>query len=376
MKIGFIKSIKKDKRVPLMLESVKKLLNKGHELFGEEGAGLFAGISDSDYENNGVKIVSRNDVLEQADAILTVDSIHLEEYAKLAENKVLIGMFKPITNRDGSHAALEYKISVFSLNMLPRSTRAQGMDVLSSQATAAGYKAVLHAAFLLPRFFPMFMTAAGTIRPAKVLVLGAGVAGLQAIATARKLGAQVEAFDVRKAAGEEVRSLGATFIEVEGANEDASSGGYAVEQSADYKRKQMELVQKHAIKADIVITTAKIPGGIAPILITKDTVEKMKRGSVIIDLASANGGNCEVVVDNQEIDYNGVKIVGNSNFPSELPEDASRMFGNNMVNFIELLTSKENNLEINFEDEIVRETCVAHHGEVISTRLKKLLNIK
>ena len=376
MKIGFIKSIIKDKRVPIVLESAKKLMNQGHQLFGEQGAGLFAGVLDSEYEELGVTMSSRTDVLEQSEVILTVDSIHLEEYATLAENKVVIGMFKPITNRDGSHAALKYKITVFSLKMLPRSSRAQSMDVLSSQATAAGYKAVLHAAFLLPRFFPMFMTAAGTIRPAKVLVLGAGVAGLQAVATARKLGAQVEAFDVRRAAGEEVRSLGAIFIEVKGANEDAASGGYAIEQSDDYKQKQMDLIQEHAIKADIVITTAKIPGGIAPILITKDTVGKMKRGSVIIDLASANGGNCEVVVDNQEIDYNGVKVVGNSNFPSELPEDASRMFGNNMVNFIGLLTSKENNLGINFDDEIIRETCVAHHGEVISTRLKKLLNIK
>ncbi|MDD2564730.1 MAG: hypothetical protein PHU27_10995, partial [Salinivirgaceae bacterium] len=209
MKIGFIKSIKNDKRVPIVVESAKKLIEIGHELFGEQDSGTFAGILDPQYEELGVKMLSRADVLKQSDIILTVDSIHLNEYTELAENKVLIGMFKPITNRDGSHAALAHKITVFSLNMLPRSSRAQGMDVLSSQATAAGYKAVLHAALLLPRFFPMFMTAAGTIRPAKVLILGAGVAGLQAVATARKLGAQVEAFDVRTAAGEEVRSLGA-----------------------------------------------------------------------------------------------------------------------------------------------------------------------
>lgn len=376
MNIGFVKSAKNDKRVPLMPDNIKLLLQRGHKIFGETGAGLQALVTDEEYKALGVQIVPRSDVFANADLTLTVDGIFLDEYSKMPETKALAGMFKPITNRDGCHAALHHKITVFSLNMLPRSSRAQSMDILSSQATAAGYKAVLHAAFLLPRFFPMFMTAAGTIRPAKVLVLGAGVAGLQAVATAKKLGAQVEAFDVRRAAGEEVRSLGATFIEVEGAQEDSGAGGYAVEQSEEYKRKQMELVQQHAAKADIVITTAKIPGGIAPKLITKETVEKMRRGSVIVDLASANGGNCEVTQDNKEIDYNGVIVVGNSNFPSELPEDASRMFGSNMVNFIQLLTGKNGELNIDFNDDIIRETCVAHHGEVVSTRLQKLLNNK
>ncbi len=359
-----------------MPENIKILLQRGHKVFGESGSGLHALVTDDEYRNLGVDIMPRHDVFQKADLVLTVDGIFLDEYSKIPENKALAGMFKPITNRDGCHAALHHKITVFSMNMLPRSTRAQPMDILSSQATAAGYKAVLHAAFLLPRFFPMFMTAAGTIKPARVLVLGAGVAGLQAVATAKKLGAQVEAFDVRRAAGEEVRSLGATFIEVEGAQEDTGAGGYAVEQSEEYRRKQLELVQKHAIKADIVITTAKIPGGIAPKLITKDTVEKMRRGSVIIDLASANGGNCEVTQDNKEVDYHGVMVVGNSNFPSELPEDASKMYGSNMVNFIQLLTGKNGELNIDFNDEIIRETCVAHHGEVVSTRLQKLLNNK
>lgn len=214
------------------------------------------------------------------------------------------------------------------------------------------------------------MTAAGTIRPSKVLVLGAGVAGLQAIATARKLGAQVEAFDVRSAVKEEVQSLGAKFIEVEGARDDKNAGGYAVEQSKEYKQKQQQLIQDHAKKANVVITTAQIPGRKAPILITKDTVENMMPGSVIIDLASSTGGNCELTKDNQTVIVNNVKIIGNSNFASELPTDSSKMYGNNLINFLKLIIDESGNLKLDFSDEIVRGTCITHNREIINERVK------
>ena len=254
--------------------------------------------------------------------------------------------------------------------MVPRITRAQSMDILSSMATISGYKAVLDAAINLPRFFPMFMTAAGTIRPSKILILGAGVAGLQAIATARKLGAVVEAFDVRSEVKEQVESLGGRFVEVEGSKENEGAGGYAVEQTEEYKKKQRQLIQDHAKKANVVITTAQIPGRKAPILITKDTVENMIPGSVIVDLASSTGGNCELTKNNEIIEVNKVKIIGNSNFPSEMPADASKMYGNNIINFMKLIIDEEGDLKLNFEDEVVKGTCITHKNEIINERIK------
>jgi NAD(P) transhydrogenase subunit alpha len=246
------------------------------------------------------------------------------------------------------------------MDIVPRISRAQDKDILSSMATVSGYRAVLEAAMQLPRFFPMFMTAAGTIRPAKVLVLGAGVAGLQAIATARRLGARVEAFDVRSEVKEQVESLGAKFVEVEGATEDKSAGGYAVEQSEEYKARQRELVQEHARSSHVVITTAQIPGRKAPVLITKETVENMMPGSVIIDLAASSGGNCEVTKNGETYSYGPATIVGKSDYPSTMPIDASTMFGNNVINFLKLLINEEGKLTLDFEDEIIRDSCVVH----------------
>jgi NAD(P) transhydrogenase subunit alpha len=254
--------------------------------------------------------------------------------------------------------------------MIPRSTRAQAVDVLSSMATVAGYKAVLVAASALPHFFPMFMSASGTIKPSKMLILGAGVAGLQALATARKLGAVVEVFDVRSAVKEEVLSLGGKFVEVEGAKDDADAGGYAVEQSEEYKKKQGELIQEKAAQANVIITTAQIPGKKAPVLIQGKTVEAMKPGSVIIDLAASTGGNCELTKNNETIVHTGVTIIGNSNFASTTPSDASKMLGRNYLNFLDLMIDEEGKLNLEVDDEIVQETCITRDGEIVNERVK------
>jgi NAD(P) transhydrogenase subunit alpha len=263
-------------------------------------------------------------------------------------------------------------ITTFSLDMLPRTTRAQSMDVLSSQANISGYKAVLLAANLYPRYFPMFMTAAGSIAPAKVLILGAGVAGLQAIATAKRLGAVVEVFDTRPAVKEEVMSLGAKFVEVEGAADASKAGGYAVEQTDEYKQKQQQRIAESIAKADIVITTAQIPGKKAPVLITEEMMNAMRNGSVIIDIAAATGGNTPFTKNDETVIRNGVTIVGNSNLPSTMPSDASKLYGKNVLNFLQLIITKEGQLNLNWEDELVKGSCVTHNGEVIHERVKTL----
>jgi NAD(P) transhydrogenase subunit alpha len=267
-------------------------------------------------------------------------------------------------------------LTVLALDLIPRTTRAQSMDILSSMATVSGYKAVLHAASLLPRFFPMFMSAAGTIKPSRVLILGAGVAGLQAIAIARKLGAVVEVFDVRSAVKEEVKSLGGKFIEVEGAREDAAAGGYAVEQTEEFKKKQQDLIQQRAIAADVVIATAQIPGKKAPVLLLKETVNSMKPGSVIIDLAASTGGNCELTENGKTVVVNGVKLIGKSDYPSDMPTDASRMFGCNINNLLKIMVDKQGNLALNMQDDIINGTTAVHSKEYISQRVKQMLNIK
>ena len=257
-----------------------------------------------------------------------------------------------------------------SLESVPRTTRAQSMDILSSMATVAGYKAVLLAASKLPKFFPLLMTAAGSIPPAKVLILGAGVAGLQAIATCRKLGGVAEVFDVRSAVKEEVKSLGGTFIEVEGAKEDKAAGGYAVEQTEEFLQKQKQLIHDHAVKADVVICTAQIPGRKAPLLLTKETVAGMKKGAIVVDLAASSGGNCEVTKNNETIEINGVTIIGNSNLPSDMPGDASRMFSKNIINLMKITISKEGVINITKEDDILAETVITKGGEIWNTRVK------
>jgi len=286
---------------------------------------------------------------------------------------VLLGIFQPLFNFQVMKAWAEKGFSVFSIDMIPRTTRAQSMDVLSSQANIAGYKAVLYAANLFPKYFPMFMTAAGSIPPAKLLVLGAGVAGLQAVATGRRLGAVVEVFDTRPAVKEEVTSLGAKFIEVEGAADASKAGGYAVEQTADFMQRQKAMIAESVKKADIIITTAQIPGKKAPILITTEMMEALKKGSVIIDIAAASGGNTDLTQNDKTVIHNGVHIVGNSNLPATMPADASKLYGKNVLNFLQLIVNKEGGLNLNFEDDLVKGTCVVHAGQVTNARVKELI---
>jgi NAD(P) transhydrogenase subunit alpha len=246
------------------------------------------------------------------------------------------------------------------------------MDVLSSQANIAGYKAVITAAHFYPRYFPMFMTAAGTIAPAKVLILGAGVAGLQAIATARRLGAVVDVFDTRPAVKEEVMSLGGKFIEVEGAADPSQAGGYAVEQTEDYKQKQQQKIKESVAKSDIIITTAQIPGKKAPVLITEEMLNTMRNGSLIVDIAAATGGNTPFTKNNGTVFYNGVTIIGNSNLPARMPSDASKLYGKNVLNFLQLIIDKEGNINLNWEDDLVKGSCITHNGEVVHEKMKEI----
>ncbi len=372
MKIGILKEQKPEKRVVLMPDSVKVLVNLKAELIVEKGAGNAAFVDDSEYEGAGAKVADRKEVISDSDVILQINPFLAEDIENIGPSKVLIAMMDPFANKKIVETFVKNKITTFSLELVPRISRAQSMDILSSMATVAGYKAVLDAASRLPRFFPMFMSAAGTIKPAKVLILGAGVAGLQAIAIARKLGAVVEVFDVRSAVKEEVKSLGGKFIEVEGATEDASAGGYAVEQTDAFKEKQAKLIHDHAIKSDVIICTAQIPGKKAPVLVKKETVAAMVQGSVIIDLAASTGGNCELTKDNGIVENKGVTIVGNSSYPNDMQIDASAMFGRNVTNLLKLFIDAEGNLKLDFEDEIIKGTCLTHQGEIINERVKSI----
>jgi len=375
MKIGVLKETGEEKRVALLPEHIPSLLKLNLEIIIEKGAGINSFKSDVEYIESGASVSDKKKLLKNSDIIISVNAPDKETLEKIGSEKILLGTFNALSNTGMVKQLKTSNITSFSLDLIPRITRAQSMDVLSNMATVAGYKAVLTAAVELPRFFPMFMTAAGTIKPAKVLVLGAGVAGLQAIATARKLGAVVEVFDVRSAVKEEVKSLGGKFIEVEGATEDKSAGGYAVEQTDEFKQKQAQMIHDNAAKSDVIICTAQIPGKNAPLLIKKDTVEIMRPGSVIVDLAASSGGNCELTQNDKTIVHKGVSIIGQSNFPSSMPSDASKMYGTNLINFSRLLFDEEGNFKINMEDEIIKSTCLTHKGEVINERIKTILNI-
>lgn len=371
MTVGILKEPAFDNRVSLLDESAAVLVKKGITVWIEKEAGKNAFCPDTDYEKAGAQIKTAEQIIDGSDIILSINPVPAERLK--GKNAILIGVYQPLFNYNLMHLYASERVTVFSLDMLPRTTRAQNMDVLSSQANIAGYKAVLHASNLYPRYYPMLMTAAGSIKPAKVLILGAGVAGLQAIATAKRLGAVVEVFDTRPAVKEEVMSLGAKFIEVEGAADASSAGGYAVEQSEDYKKRQEEKIAESISKADIVITTAQIPGKKAPILITEEMIGTMRKGSVIIDIASATGGNTPVTKNNEVINFNGVTIAGNSNLQSTMPNDASRLYGKNILNFLSLLINKEGALDLNWNDELVSGACIVHDGEIKSERVRSLI---
>lgn len=373
MTIGILREQTPETRVALLPEAVRSLTESKNKILIPKGAGASAFASDKAYEEAGATVVEAEDIYKQASLILKVTAPTEEELSNLKPDQVIVGTLSPLSNTKLVGTLKDKGFTAFSLDAIPRITRAQAMDVLSSMATVAGYRAVLDAALNLPEFFPMFMSAAGTIKPAKVLVLGAGVAGLQAIATARKLGAVVEAFDVRSAVKEEVQSLGAKFVEVEGAKDDASAGGYAVEQSDEFKQRQSQMIQDHAIKSDVVICTAQIPGRKAPVLVKKETVESMKPGSVIVDLAASTGGNCELTKNDEVVTQNGVKIIGNSNYPAGMPVDASRMYGKNLLNFLKLIIDENGEMNLNFEDDVVKGACITHEKEIINERVKSIV---
>ncbi len=373
MTLGILKEADGEQRVSVTPDSLPALTKLGFDkILVERGAGAAAFFDEASYEAQGAQIADTDTILKNANLLTRIHPLSTAALSKMSTGQIVVGQFNPLGNREAVENLLKANITGFSLDMAPRSTRAQALDVLSSMATVGGYKAVLTAAAHLPTFFPMFMTAAGTIKPAKVLILGAGVAGLQAIATAKRLGSVVEAFDVRAAAKEEVMSLGAKFVEVEGAVDDKSAGGYAVEQTEEFKQRQAQLIHERAVAADVIICTAQIPGRKAPVLIRKETVAAMKPGAVIVDMAASTGGNCELSENGKTTYPHGVTLIGDSNLAGSVPKDASVMFGKNIVNFLKLIMIK-NELTLNWEDDIVAATCVAHEGKVVSERVKTAL---
>lgn len=382
MKIGVIRErLPGERRVAVSPDSVKKLRALGFEVAIEAGAGAGARTPDAQFAEAGATIgASAADVLAGADVVLKVRRpLHggdgeFDELAAMPKSAILIGLLDPLGRRADAEAYAARGITAFALELVPRITRAQGMDALSSQSNVAGYKAVLDAATRLDRMMPMMMTAAGTIAPAKVLVLGAGVAGLQAIATARRLGAVVSAFDVRPAVKQEVQSLGAAFVEVpaDSGAEAQTSGGYAREMGEDYKRRQAQAIHDAIVKVDIVISTALIPGRPAPRLVTAAMVKAMKPGSIIIDMAADAGGNCELTEAGRVVEKHGVTLVGEGNYPARIATDASALYARNLVNFLTpLVDKKAGALAIDWNDEIVTGSLIARDGAVVHPLLAK-----
>jgi NAD(P) transhydrogenase subunit alpha len=360
-----------ERRVSIVPESIKRLAAKKIETSVEAGAGARSYASDDEYKAAGAQVEPADSLFANADAIVQIGPPTLAEIHRLKEGTALVSLLFPLVNHDLVRALAARKITSIAVDMIPRTTVAQMMDVLSSQATAAGYEAVLMAAATLPKFFPMLMTAAGTIAPARVLVLGAGVAGLQAIGTARRLGAVVEAFDVRKAVKEQVESLGAKFVEVE-AEDAATAGGYAKELSEESKRKQAEAIARHVAKADVVISTALIPGRRAPVLVTAEMVRSMKAGGVVVDLAAEQQGNCELTKPGETVVEHGVTIIGATDLTSRMCSHASQMYSRNMEKLFFYIT-KDGAWKLDFKDEIVAGSVITHAGEVVHPKVKELV---
>lgn len=371
MQIAVLKEpAKHESRVALSVDVAKKYVAAGHTVLVESGAGLASSITDAQLEATGAKIVSADEALKQADILLCVQLPEESALAKLKTGSLVIGMLAPFENKAKLALLASKNLSLFSLELLPRISRAQSMDVLSSQSNLAGYRAVIDAVAELGKAVPMMMTAAGTVAPAKALVLGAGVAGLQAIATAKRLGAVVSAFDVRPVVKEQVESLGAKFIEVKSEETGEAAGGYAKEMSDDYKQKQAQLIHDTLKMQDIVISTALIPGRPAPVLITEAMVKDMKQGAVIVDLAVASGGNCPLSEPDKIVVKHGVKLIGHTNVPSRVALDASQLYARNLLNFLGLLINKEGALNINQEDEIIKGALLAHGGKAVHAAIR------
>lgn len=377
MKIAIAKEIQVDeRRVALVPDVAARLVKQGIEVWIEAGAGERAFFSDATYEEVGVKVIGDSGALwRDADIVLKVGNLEESEVEKLREGSILIGFLNPLGNPGLVQKLTDRKVTAFSMEMIPRTSRAQSMDALSSQANLAGYKSVLIAAATLPKYFPMLTTAAGTIRPAKVLVMGAGVAGLQAIATARRLGAVVEAFDVRPEVKEQVQSLGAKFVDVTLEEDTVAEGGYAKELSEKAKQHTREVLTTHVAASDVVITTAQVPGRKAPVLVTEEMVTQMKPGAVVVDLAASQGGNCECTEAGKDVLKHGVTIVGPINLPSSMPLHASEVYAKNLSALLKLMTTPEGELTLNFEDDIIDGACVTHNGEIRSQRVKDALGV-
>ncbi len=374
MIIGILKETTKNEfRVSANVETVKKLIKLNHQVIIEKDSGLNSSITDQEYINAGAKVKnSSKEIFDESNLILKVNPLSEEELNKIKDNTICISFFQIKDQINNIDLYLNKNLTLLSMSHIPRTTLAQKMDALSSQSNIAGYKAVIIGSNHIQTYMPLLMTAAGTIQPAKVLILGAGVAGLSAIATAKRLGAQVFAFDVRAVVKEQVESLGAKFIEVEtDTDEGTGEGGYAKEVSEDYKKKQGELLEQEITKMDLVITTALIPERPAPILITKKMVESMKHGSTIMDLAASNGGNCEFTKADEIINHNGVIIDGDCNLPSTMAFHASQLYAKNIYNLIEHIYQEET---LNFEEEITQGSTLIHNGKIMNDLMKKMTN--
>jgi proton-translocating NAD(P)+ transhydrogenase subunit alpha len=375
MNIGILKeNVSGEARVALMPDSVQKLVALKASVSIETDAGLGAARTDDDYAAAGATVSNdRNALLAAADILVVVNRLAAEDFSRLKQGAVVLGFLRPLDEPAALTPALERGLTTFAMELVPRITRAQAMDALSSMATVAGYKAVLLGANHIPRMFPLLMTAAGTVPPARVLVLGAGVAGLQAIATARRLGAVVEAYDVRAAAGEQVRSLGATFLEVDlGGLQTEDKGGYAVELSEEALKRGRDLIAEHAKTADVIITTAQVPGRRAPILMEEPAVNAMKRGSIVIDLAGATGGNVTVSKADEIVERDGVTVLAPTNLPATVPVHASQLYSRNVTSFLNLLI-KDGELHVDMNDNIVGPSCVTHEGKWVNERVAAAL---
>ena len=375
MKIGIAKESQVDeRRVALIPDVVARLVKQGVEVWVETGAGERACFSDATYEQVGAKIVDQGTLWGEVDVLLKVGVLEDSEVSQLKSGGVLITFLNPLGNPELVQKLAAQNVTAFSMELIPRTSRAQSMDALSSQANLAGYKAVLIAAAALPKYFPMLTTAAGTIRPAKVLILGAGVAGLQAIATARRLGAIVEGFDIRPEVKEQVQSLGAKFVDVSLEEDTVAEGGYAKEISEKAKERTREVLTQHVAASDVVVTTAQVPGRKAPVLVTEEMVAQMKPGSVIVDLAAEQGGNCECSEAGKDVVKHGVTIIGPINLPASMPIHASEVYAKNISALLGLMINKDKQLEINFSDDILDGSCVTHNGEIRSGRVKDALS--
>ncbi len=375
MKIGVIKEIEfGERRVALIPEVVGRLVKNGLEVLIESHAGESSFFANSAYEEVGAKIINDKDFLiSESDVLLKVGAPREEEVSSFKKGQITIGFLNPLGRPELIRRLAHQGVTAMSMEMIPRSSRAQSMDALSSQASIAGYKAVLIAAAALPKYLPMLTTAAGTIPPAKVVVLGAGVAGLQAIATARRLGAQVEAYDIRPAVREEVQSLGAKFIDVTLQEDTTAVGGYAKEISEAAKQHAQEILAKHIKDADIVITTAQVPGRKAPVMVSDAMIAQMKRGSIIVDLAGEQGGNCEGTEAGKDVVRHGVTIISPINLPASMPIHASQKYAKNLLNLLNHLI-KKGELNLDFEDDIISSTCITHAGEIRNQRVKDALS--